>query len=297
MKLLPSLALFASLLTICTAPTASAQQTVKQQTNAAQSDQATLAQAILFHAPFDGSTQAAISQGDGKLLVADSSERKKILGSKLPEAIHIAQGQGRYGDALRFDAKTPEVVFYEGIECGYRPRDWSGSVSVWLKLDPNEDLEPGYCDPLQMTEKAWNDAAFFLDFDKFLPRDFRLGVFADYQAWNPQDTPWDDLPVAQRPMIVVTQPAFGADKWTHICFTWKHINAADDQTAQSDLYLNGRHQGSYAPVSQFTWEPAKAALMLGINYIGLMDDLVVFDRELSAEQVEQVYSHPIAELK
>ncbi|MEO8268501.1 MAG: LamG-like jellyroll fold domain-containing protein [Aureliella sp.] len=259
--------------------------------------ESSLSQAILFHAPFDGTTQAAISQGEGKLLTADAIERNKILGTDAPSAVTIAKGQGRYGDALRFAAKTSQVVFYEGIECGYQPHNWSGSVSVWLKLDPNKDLEPGYCDPLQITERAWNDAAFFVDFDKFLPRDFRLGVFADLKSWNPKDIAWDDLSVADRPMIVVKQPPFSADQWTHVCFTWKNINATDKQAPQADLFLNGKHQGTYTPPAQFTWDPQKAAIMLGINYIGLMDDLIVFSQELTADQVRQIYLHPISDVK
>ncbi len=256
-----------------------------------------MASAILFHAPFDGTTRAAISQGEGKLLTADSIERDKILGSATPAAVTIAAGEGRFGDALRFAAKTDQVVFYEGVECGYQAHDWSGSVSVWLKLDPDKDLEPGYCDPLQITERAWNDAAFFVDFDKFLPRDFRLGVFADVKSWNPKGIAWDDLPVAERPMIVVKRPPFSADQWTHVCFTWKHINATGQQVPQAVLYLNGKRQGAYTPPAQFTWNLQKAAIMLGLNYIGLMDDLAVFNRELSAAQVSQLYQHPISGLK
>ena len=41
-------------------------------------------------------------------------------------------------------------------------------------------LEPGFCDPVQITPRAWNDAAFFVEFEKrpeSIP--FRLGVYAD----------------------------------------------------------------------------------------------------------------------
>ena len=32
----------------------------------------------------------------------------------------------------------------------YNDRNWSATVSVWLRLDPDKDLEPGYCDPVQI---------------------------------------------------------------------------------------------------------------------------------------------------
>lgn len=244
----------------------------------------------IFHAPFDKTTAARVSVGDGRMWVAEGMERKQTrVAEGLPE-VTIAAGQGRSGDALRFAAKTKQVVFYQGIESGYRPQDWSGSVAVWLKLDPDRDLEPGFCDPLQITERAWNDAAFFMDFDKVLPRDFRLGVFADFAKWNPQEIAWDDFPVADRPMVVVKQPPFSADQWTHVCFTWQDVNASRQQAATCHLYLNGLHQGSYSRPLQFTWDPERAAIMLGLNYIGLMDDLMVFDRPLTAPQVQRLAS-------
>ncbi len=278
--------------TILLATNNGAQLVAQEPAQAVETVAQSLRDMIIFHAPFEGSTQAALAQGDGKLLTADSIDRNQILGHELPAGLSIASGQGRIGDALHFAEKTKEMVFYEGSECGYRDHNWSGSVSVWLKLDPNKDLEPGYCDPLQITERAWNDAAFFIDFDKFLPRDFRLGVFADLKAWNPKDIAWDDLPIADRPMVVVQQPPFSANEWTHICFTWEHINADDNQTPSSTLYLNGQQQGSYQPPKQFTWDPAKASLMLGLNYIGLMDELSVFNAPLSSAQVQHLYQHP-----
>ncbi len=251
----------------------------------------------IFHASFDGSTDANLTTGSGKLHIAKTIDRKEMLDDLKVARVSIARGKGRYGDALRFSAKTKEVVFYEGIECGYQPRDWSGSVSVWLKLDPNQDLEPGFCDPLQITERAWNDAAFFVDFDKDLPRDFRLGVFADLKTWNPREIEWEQFPVAERPMVVVKQPPFSSSEWTHVCFTWSDVNSATDSAAKSDLYLNGEHQGTYARSMKFTWDPQQAAIMLGLNYIGLMDDLIVFPATLSAEQVQQLTKHPVGGLK
>ena len=59
----------------------------------------------------------------------------------------------------------------------YAKSNWSGAVSFWLRLDPDTDLEAGYCDPLQNTPREWNDAAFWVDFSKDeRPRHFRLGA-------------------------------------------------------------------------------------------------------------------------
>ncbi len=242
----------------------------------------------IFSATFDGVTDANLSTGDGFLYTAESTKRANSKQGNHIETVSIAKGAGKFGDALRFSAKTEEIVYYPGNEVGYREKNWSGTVSLWLKLDPNKDLEPGFCDPIQITSRAWNDAAFFVDFDKELPRDFRLGVFPDYASWNPDDIAWDDIPVAERPMVVVKNPPFSADHWTHVCFTWKNVNAEDGGPAVATLYLNGELQGIIERPMKFTWETDKIAMMLGLSYIGLMDELKVFDRALSPDEVHSL---------
>ena len=77
------------------------------------------------------------------------------------------------------------------------PKDWSGTVSFWLRLDPDKDLEPGYADPIQITDKKWDDASFFVDFTKDdKPRHFRLGIYSDLKVWNPKGLNFDTMPTA-----------------------------------------------------------------------------------------------------
>jgi hypothetical protein len=42
----------------------------------------------------------------------------------------------------------------------------------------------------------------------------------------------------------------------------------------------------------FSWDPSKAAIMNGLSYIGDLDDLAIFDRSLTAEEVVQVFNLP-----
>ena len=39
----------------------------------------------------------------------------------------------------------------------------------------------------------------------------------------------------------------------------------------------------------FTWDTEQASIRLGLNYVGGFDELALFDRALSAEQVTQLY--------
>src|SRR6056297_3830751 len=252
---------------------------------------------LVFHASFDDGTDADLSTGHGKLRIAESTKREKLLDGDgqtydYGEVIEIDKGRGRSGGALRFKKKVDEVFFYEGIEAGYQKENWSGTVSVWLKLDPDRDLEPGFCDPIQITERAWNDGAFFIDFDKELPRDFRFGVFPDFETWNPNDTKFNDVPVADRPLVTVESPPFRRDAWTHVCFTWRNVNATDGSPASSSLYLNGQLQGAIRRPLRFTWNPKDVGVMIGVNYVGLMDELSIHDRALTEDQVQHLYRSP-----
>ena len=249
-----------------------------------------LAGSMIFHAGFDGSTQANLSKGAGRLLKDPGDDQ---LVESAPE---LLKGEGRYGDALRFPKKTKTVWYYEGVEAGYKAEDWSGSFSFWLKLDPDRDLEPGFCDPVQITERAWNDAAFFVDFDKVLPRDFRLGVFPDLKSWNPDNKPYEDFAEKDRPLVTVKRPPFSNDVWTHVCFTWTDINSSSGKPAVAALYLNGELQGELNRPVKFSWDPMQARIKIGINYIGLMDDLIIFDLALTAKQVDLLYRHSQAGL-
>jgi len=39
----------------------------------------------------------------------------------------------------------------------------------------------------------------------------------------------------------------------------------------------------------FTWEPARATIRLGVNYVGLWDELSMYDRALSDAAIEALY--------
>ena len=273
---------FATLLCLASLPSAQAQDSKPVRIDAP----------ISFHASFDDVCDANLSNGSGWIYTAETLARKKVREGNHRQDVKIVKGAGRFGDALYFAAKSKQVLFYKCDEIYIPKHNWSATFSFWLKLDPDKDLKPGYCDPLQFTEKAWNNAALFVDFDKELPRDFRLGVFPDYGRWNPDDTPWDEIPVDKRPLVTVKQPPFAGDAWTHVVFTLANANPAEDELGAATLYLNGKSQGTLRQPIHFSWDREKAAIMIGINYIGYFDDLGIFDRALTPEQVVRLYQLP-----
>ena len=254
----------------------------------AQDGVAALKSELLFHASFDGTADAQVFKTDGRAYTAESLARKELKPGMTRPNVTIAAGKGKYGDCLRFTGKSKEVLCYSGSEMPYSDSSWSCTVSFWMRLNPDQDLLPGYCDPIQITQFAWNNGALFVDFDKDLPRDFRLGVFSDLKFWNPENIPWEKLPVEKRPMVTVKKPPFDRDRWTHVLFTLDNVNSAGaaDKPSKAAFYLNGQFQGELKQPMQIRWDREKTAIMLGIEYIGDLDDLTIFKRALTAAEVK-----------
>jgi hypothetical protein len=242
-----------------------------------------LRQALMFHAGFDGDADAGLASGDAHVYTAPAGSFKDARAG-LPATVTIARGQGRYGDALRFEKKSKDLVFFRAEKnVGWTPAEFSGTVSFWLSLDPEKDLEPGYCDPIQVTDKKWDDACLWVDFSKDeVPRLFRLGAFPDFKEWNPKAA--KDAP---RPEVVVKRHPFERGKWTHVCFTFQGFNTGKEDAA-ARLYLNGELQGELAGKRTYTWDLSKASIILGVSYIGLYDDLAVFSRALAPEEIREL---------
>ena len=256
----------------------------------AHADDASLKSALTLHASFDKGLDADFAKGDPKLYTwVDRARKTAVAGLQTEGKSVLAKGAGRFGDALEFKAGDAPWIFYHAQNnLAYQEKNWSGSVSLWLKCDPVDGLAKGYCDPIQLTPRAWDDAAFFVDFNKEgRPRDFRLGAFADKKIWNPKG---GEVPEAQRPLLTSRDPKFGADKWTHVLFTWEGFNTGKKE-AVTKLYLDGELNGTLTGWNQqFTWTEAETSrLLLGLHYVGFLDEFACFNRALSAEEVVRVF--------
>jgi hypothetical protein len=256
------------------------------------SSQIRVVNALTFHASFDHGPDADIAQGDARLFTASAQDRRAAAQPGLGQSnvAVVARGQGRFGDALQFTKKQAALIFFQAAQnLAYNSTNWSGTVSFWLKVEPARELEPGFCDPLQITPRAWNDAAFFVEFEKRQEIPFRLGVYADYRVWNPSNRKWEEIPAANKPLITVTQPPFSGDRWTHVAFTWERFNTGlPNGTAR--LYLDGQLAGELPPrVQTFTWDERQTSIMLGLGYLGLFDELSLFNRALTQAEIRLLF--------
>lgn len=238
---------------------------------------------VLFRATFDGGSAAQIGVGDKNLYSAPTYKDKPVPGLEGSGVEWVASG-GRKGGALKFPVKNTKAVFFKA-HGNVSLRE--GTLSFWLKLDPDQDLAPGFCDPLQLTDKAYNNSAIWVDFTKDdKPRHFRLGVFGALKAWNPGNLDPDKNPEFNNRLVTVNTPPFGREKWTHVAITYSGLG---EGTGTATLYLNGQSQGTRTGIKEiFDWDKVNTTIRLGINYTGLMDDIATFKRALTEKEVAEL---------
>jgi len=249
-----------------------------------------LKESLTFYASYDGRAHADYARGNPYAHTAKDYDQlpdgKRGLRSKF---ISIAENQGVSGDALEFTRKNDNILYYQAkYNIPYTVENWSGTVSFWLRLNPDEDLEPGYCDPIQITDEGYNDAALWVDFSDKNPRAFRMGVYADLNAWNPDGTEGADNPEFIKRLVPSKDMPFGRNQWTHVVIRYENLNS-DGGSAQ--LYLNGELHGTQQDIREpFGWDVERATIRLGLSYVGLLDELAIFNKALSKEEIAELYS-------
>src|SRR5262245_60701042 len=109
---------------------------------------ANLARALTLHASFDKGLDADFSRGDQTCYNLQGKETTTAAPTAEDQ---LAPGAGRFGGALHCTKKnTLRPAFKNAGVLDYNGQNWNASVSVWLRLNPDKDLEPGYCDPMQI---------------------------------------------------------------------------------------------------------------------------------------------------
>ena len=245
--------------------------------------------ALTFQAGFDGGTDADVGAGDRRIYTAPNYKAQSEAVPGLHNRdVEIVKGAGRRGDALRFKKKNEHAIFYRAEKnIAFDESNWTGTISFWLRLDPDKELEPGFCDPIQVTDKAYNDSAIWVDFTKDdTPRHFRLGVFGALAAWNPGNVPADKNPKFNTRLVVVKQPPFRADKWTHVAIAYSGVGSGK---GLARLYLDGKPMGESPSIEEkLHWTLSTAAIRLGVNYVGLFDELSIYNRALNETEIREL---------
>ena len=255
-----------------------------------------LEEALTFHAPFDSTMKASVAVGDPVLYRAGGwSQRDEAQSVTSSDGIvSIVSDGGRYAGHLDFSQYAEALYYFRAREnLSYSEENWNTTISFWLRLDPGEDLVEGqWCDPIQITPRAWDDGSVFVDFTRDSPRKFRFAAFADREIWNPDGQSWEEMPPGFMPMITIPDPPFSRDSWTHVVLVLREFNT-DSDVAVLQGYLNGELVGILEGRDQdFTWDPSEVLIQIGLQFKGQIDDIALFNRDLSPAEVKQLYALP-----
>src|SRR5690349_8151342 len=160
-----------------------------------------LSKALTLHASFDNGLDADFSRGDAACYFRQGNN---MVHASPNDELKL-DADGRFGGGLWFTKKGTTQPRFKGADVlNYNDKSWSASVSVWLRLDPDKDLEPGYCDPVQITGDDVKKGFVFLEWSKDeTPRYFRYAIRPLFHIWNPDNVQWADIPFAKRPMVQV----------------------------------------------------------------------------------------------
>ena len=232
-----------------------------------------------LYASFDDSVDAELSRGDGKAVMNTDVVRRE-------------PGAGRFGGALVFNARDHgwaenEFLYAARDNFPYRESSFDGSISLWLRGDPDADLSPQYpVDPFHISRHA-ADASFYLDLTR--PNDWRYGSPRKLRFGFYNDSPEQNMFVGGQ-LIVAGELGWSDRKWHHVVATWRNANSgqADGSAA---LYIDGRLRGTMQGYEhRLTWNLDELAIGLGQRYVGKIDELLITEKALSAEQVSALFT-------
>jgi hypothetical protein len=236
-----------------------------------------------LYASFDESMDADVSRGSGKA-------------SAQPAAVHHDAHAGRHGGALVFTAADygwdeNEFTYPAAGNFPYKTGSFSGTISLWLNGNPDEDLLPEYpVDPFHISRQAAN-GSFYLDLtrpndDRYgSPRKLRLGIYNDSSV--------NDRFVGGR-LTVVGELNWKQGEWHHIVATWENANSGLDD-GRCEVYIDGVRRGWMEGYGhRVTWSIEEMTIGLGQRYAGIMDEVLILDKALDANQVETLHALPDA---
>jgi formylglycine-generating enzyme required for sulfatase activity len=258
-------------------------------------DDAAIRKAVTFYASFDESPKADVGGGELTLRTRFNDEKEKgkfVFENKFDDKVfRVAKGKGVAGGALEATDVLPRNgrVFYplKG-NIAFKKDGWDGALSCWINTDPNKLLKTKFCDPIQITEKGANNGGIWFDFNDAKPRDMRHGAFTAVKEGEkaiPEEDP-------KAPMVRMKDIGFKSGDWHHIVLSWKNFDTGKPN-AVSALYVDGKLIGEVKDRAiGMDWDLDKAGLYTAVNYIGLLDELALFNRALTAVEVASLHKTP-----
>jgi hypothetical protein len=220
---------------------------------------------------------------------ADKSRGSNIA-SMNDSVVRYDENAGRFGGGLVFAARDHG---WDEDECTFSARDnfpysestFEGTISFWLKGDPDADLNPEYpVDPFHISRHA-ADGSFYLDLTK--PNDWRYGSPRKLRFGLYNDSPEQDMFKGGQ-LIVVGDLGWNDGNWHHLAATFQNANSGQPN-AHAVIYIDGKPRGSMSNYEhRLTWNLDNLTLGLGQRYVGNIDELLILDKAINVDVVEQL---------
>jgi hypothetical protein len=253
-----------------------------------------LKKAVTFYASFDESLTPDVGTGP----ISTRFNHEKDAGQFVFEpgfdktVFRIAKGKGvAGGGCLEVTDVLPRNgrIFYpvKG-NLAYKKGGWSGAVSMWIDTNPDTLFKLKFCDPVQITQKGANNGGIWFDFNDARPRDLRMGVFPAV----PNGTVGAKETDTDAPMVRVPKVGFKVGAWHHIVLSWSNFDTGK-KDARATLYIDGKQIGDVKNRAiAMDWDIEKAGIYTAVGYTGLLDEMALFNRALTAEDVTLLHKTP-----
>jgi hypothetical protein len=237
-----------------------------------------LQQHTCLYASFNSSIDADVARGDGTATMNSDVAR-------------LDPTAGRFGGGLVFSAQDhgwaeDEFTFAARDNSPYRTTEFEGTVSMWLRGDPDADLNDQFpVDPFHISRHP-ADGSFYLDLTR--PNDWRYGSPRKLRFGLYGDSPAQDMFVGGE-LLVVGDLGWNDGEWHHLVATFGNVNSGREDGSAS-LYIDGALRATMDGYAhQLSWETESMKIGLGQRYAGAIDEFLILDTRLHAESVAELY--------
>jgi hypothetical protein len=236
-----------------------------------------LEQHTRLHATFNSGVDADLAKGSS--VAAINSDVVQ----------HIVEGNNGF---LRFSAKDhgwaeDEFTFSAQHNFPYKESAFEGTISLWLRGDPDLDLNDEFpVDPFHISRHA-ADGSFYLDLTR--PNDWRYGSPRKLRFGIYGDSPAQDMFVGGQ-LLVVGDLGWSDTKWHHLAATFQNVNSRNEDGSAA-LYIDGVQRSTMNGYRHdLTWQTDKMTIGLGQRFVGDIDELLILDKSLSSTDVSALFN-------